>query len=278
VSGGCVDVEVITEATDVITEGRPRLLELGVAEETAWRAGLPCGGTIRVLLEPLERRRDAAFLDRILEARCARQPLVITTNISTGVRRVLEERSAMPPEVARCLASGRSHLIETPEGNCFVHALVPAIRLIIVGATHVGQVLSDLAHTIGHEVIVVDPRASFATQDRFGAIHTITAWPEVSLAALTLDGRTAVVALTHAAHIDDEALATALRSPCLYIGALGSKRTQANRVERLIAMGFSEADLARLHAPVGIAIGAEGPAEIAVSILAEIIKVAHGTE
>ena len=104
----------------------------------------------------------------------------------------------------------------------------------------------------------------------------MSAWPEVSLATLGLDARTAVVTLTHAAHINDEALATALRSPCLYIGALGSKRTHANRVERLKAMGFSEADLARIHAPVGLGIGAEGPAEIAVSILAEIIKVARG--
>ena len=114
-----------------------------------------------------------------------------------------------------------------------MHALVPAIRLIIAGATHVGQVLADLAHRIGYDVIVVDPRAAFATEERFGETQTVNAWPEVSLATLGLDARTAVVALTHAAHIDDEALATALRSPCLYIGALGSKRTHANRMERL---------------------------------------------
>jgi xanthine dehydrogenase accessory factor len=159
-----------------------------------------------------------------------------------------------------------------------VHALVPDVRLIIVGATHVGQVLADLAHRIGYDVVVVDPRAAFTTEERFGETHTVNGWPEVSLPTLGLDARTAVVALTHAVHIDDEALATALRSPCLYIGALGSKRTQANRMERLKAMGFSETDLGRIHAPVGLAIGAEGPAEIAVSILAEIIKVAHGGE
>jgi xanthine dehydrogenase accessory factor len=278
VSGGCVEVEVITEAADVLAQGRPRLLEFGVADDTAWRAGLPCGGTIKVLLEPLERERDAAILDRILEARRARQPLVLVTNIATGTRQVLEEGSAIPREVAGCLASGRSRLIETPEGDHFVHALVPAIRIIIAGATHVGQVLAGLAHRVGYDVIVVDPRAAFATQQRFDETPTVIAWPEGSLATLGLDARTAVVALTHAAHIDDEALATALRSPCLYIGALGSKRTQAGRIERLRAKGFSEADLARIHAPVGLSIGAEGPAEIAVSILAEIIKVAHGVE
>ena len=108
-----------------------------------------------------------------------------------------------------------------------MHALVPAIRLIIAGATHVGQVLADLAHRIGYDVVVVDPRAAFATEERFGETPTVNAWPEVSLARWDPDARTAVVALTHAAHIDDEALATALRSPCLYIGALGSKRTHA---------------------------------------------------
>jgi len=277
VSGGCAEVDVITEATDVIAEGRVRLLEFGVAEETAWRAGLPCGGTIKVLFEPLERKRDAAFLDFILEMQRARQPLVVITNVATGARQVLEEGgSRLSPEVADCLSSGKSRLVETREGECFVHALVPAVRLIIAGATHVGQVLADLAHKIGYDVIVIDPRSAFTTEERFGETQTVNAWPEAPLATLGLDARTALVALTHAAHIDDEALATALRSPCLYVGALGSKRTQANRVERLKARGFSEADLARIHAPVGLAIGAEGPAEIAVSILAEIIKVAHG--
>jgi xanthine dehydrogenase accessory factor len=227
------------------------------------------------LLEPLERERDAAFLDRVLETQRARQSLSIVTNVATGARQLLEEGSSTPPEIAG-LASRRSRLVETPEGDYFLHAWVPPVRLIIAGATHVGQVLSALAQTIGYEVIVVDPRAAFASEERFGETQTVNAWPEVSLATLGVDARTAIVALTHAAHIDDEALAAALRSPCLYIGALGSKRTQANRIERLQAMGFSEAELARIHAPVGLAIGAEGPAEIAVSILAEIIKVAHG--
>ena len=278
VSGGCVEVGVISEAADVFAQGRPRLLEFGVVDETAWRVGLPCGGTIKVLLEPLKREQDAAILDRILEARRTRQSLALVTNIARGTRQVLEQGSAIPPAVAGCLASGKSRLIETPEGDHFVHALVPAIRLIIAGATHVGQVLAALAHRVGYDVIVIDPRAAFATEERFGEIATVNAWPEVSLATLGLDARTAVVALTHAAQIDDETLATALRSSCLYIGALGSRRTQAKRIERLKAMGFSEADLARIHAPVGLAIGAEGPAEIAVSILAEIIKVAHGVE
>ncbi|MDX1400907.1 MAG: XdhC/CoxI family protein [Kiloniellales bacterium] len=276
VSGGCMEVDVICEAVDVLTEGRMRLLAFGVTDETAWLAGLPCGGTIKVLLEPLERDRDAAFLDRILRAQRARQSLAIVTDVRSGTRQVWQEEPTIPPKVACCLASGRSQLIETPEGNHFVHALVPGVRLIIAGATHVGQVLAGLAKRVGYEVIVIDPRAAFATEERFGEAQTLGSWPEASLSALKLDARTAIVALTHAAHIDDEALAAALHSPCLYIGALGSKRTHAKRVERLKAMGFSEADLGRIHAPVGLAIGAQGPAEIAVSILAEIIKVGRG--
>jgi xanthine dehydrogenase accessory factor len=127
----------------------------------------------------------------------------------------------MPPEVARCLDAGKSQLVETPEGELFVHTLVPTIRLIIAGAMHVGQVLVGLAHKIGYEVTFIDPRAAFATKERFGNTPIVNSWPEVSPATLGFDLRTAVVALTHAADIDDEALATALRSPCLYIGALG---------------------------------------------------------
>jgi xanthine dehydrogenase accessory factor len=278
VSGGCVEVDVIGEAADVMAEGRPRLLEFGVADETAWRAGLPCGGAMKVLIEPLERGRDLAFLDRILEARRARLTLAVVTNVATGMRLLLEEGAAMPAEVATCLASGKSRLIETAEGSEFVQAVVPPVRLVIAGATHIGQVLANLAQTIGYEVVAVDPRAAFATEERFGDTRTVNAWPETSLSALGLDARTAVVALTHAAHIDDEALAVALRSNCLYIGALGSKQTQAKRMERLKKEGFSDAELARIHAPVGLAIGAQGPAEIAVSILAEIIKVTRGVK
>jgi xanthine dehydrogenase accessory factor len=276
VSGGCVEADVIAEAAEVMAGGRPKLLEFGVAEETAWRVGLPCGGTIKVLLEPLARARDAGFLDRVLAARRAREPFAVATNVTTGTRKLFEPGSEMPPEVAACLASGESRLADTPDGSLFVQALLPPVRLVIAGATNIGQVLAGLGRQVGYDVIVVDPRATFLTEERFGGTQTLTEWSEVSLEALGLDARTAVVALAHAAHIDDEALASALRSPCLYVGALGSKRTHAKRLERLAAAGFGEAELSRIHAPVGLSIGAKGPAEIAVAILAQIIKVARG--
>ena len=275
VSGGCVEADVIAEAVEIMGASRPKLLEFGVAEETAWRAGLPCGGRIEILLDPLKRERDAEFLDQILAARSTREPVALIIDVATGDRRLVFNSDA-PLEIASCLEVGESRLIDMPEGRTFVNALIPPVRVVVAGATHVGQMLAALARQIGYEVMVIDPRAAFASKERFGAIELLTGWPETSLATVRLDKRTAVVALTHASHIDDEALTAALRSPCFYIGALGSKRTHANRIERLKAAGFSEADVARVYAPVGLAIGAKGPAEIAVSILAEIIKVARG--
>jgi xanthine dehydrogenase accessory factor len=182
----------------------------------------------------------------------------------------------MPNEIASCLHMGESRLLDLGDGQAFFHVLPPPVRLAIVGATHVGQVLTDLATRIGYHVAIIDPRTSFASPERIGGIMALTDWPEISLRALGLDTRTAVVTLTHAAALDDEALSAALRSDCLYIGALGSKKTHAKRLERLRMAGFSDPELARIRAPVGLAIGAKGPAEIAVSILAEIVKVAHG--
>jgi xanthine dehydrogenase accessory factor len=276
VSGGCVEVEVITEAADVLTHDRPKLLEFGVAEDVAWRAGLPCGGAISIYIEPLQLQRDASYLDRILAARGARASLAVLTTLATGERRVFEPPGPVPAEIAACLHLGESGLLDLGEGQAFLRVLTPPVLLVIVGATHVGQVLADLAKRIGYDVVIVDPRTAFASQERIGETMALTDWPDTSLRALGLDTRTAVVALTHAAALDDEALRAALRSDCLYIGALGSKKTHAKRLERLRTAGFSDSQLARIRAPVGLAIGAKGPAEIAVAILAEIVKVARG--
>jgi xanthine dehydrogenase accessory factor len=275
VSGGCVEAEVIALGGEIMDSGRPKLLEFGIEDERAWRSGLPCGGAIKIFLEPLE-IADAGYLDAVLAARRSRVSLAVLTELATGNRRLLESESSMPAEVSECMASGESRLIDMPEGQVFLHALLPPVRVIIVGATHVGQVLTDLATRIGYDAVVVDPRSAFATRERFGDTDVVIDWPDTSLKSLGLDVRTAVVALTHATHLDDEALSEALRSNCLYVGALGSKRTHAKRLERLRTEGFSESELNRIHAPVGLSIGAKGPAEIALSILAEIVKVARG--
>jgi xanthine dehydrogenase accessory factor len=275
VSGGCVEVDVIAEAAGVISSSRPKLLEFGIADEAAWRSGLPCGGTIRIIVESLRRSSDTDYIDAVLEARRSRSTLCILTNLSTGARRICSLQTAGANDLQKAIASGESKLIDTADGETFLHILAPTVRVIAAGATHVAQVLADLAQRIGYDVAIVDPRAAFASQDRFDGMPTLTDWPDVSLAALRLDERTAVVALTHAAHLDDEALTAALRSNCLYIGALGSKKTHGRRLERLRAAGFSDMDLQRIHAPVGLAIGAKGPAEIAVSILAQIVHTAR---
>jgi xanthine dehydrogenase accessory factor len=276
VSGGCVEVEVITEAADVLTQDWPKLLKFGVAEDVAWRAGLPCGGAISIYLEPLRRQRDASYLDQILTARGDRVSLAVLTTFATGERRLFEAPGPMPNEIASCLHLGESRLLDLADGQAFLHALTPPVRLVIVGATHIGQVLAALATRIGYDVVIVDPRTAFASQERIGETMALTNWPEISLRALGLDTGTAVVTLTHTAALDDEALSAALCSDSLYIGALGSRKTHAKRLARLRTTGFSDSELARVRAPVGLPIGAKGPAEIAVSILAEIVKVAHG--
>ena len=188
----------------------------------------------------------------------------------------LRRTGQCPREVASYFQLSESRLVDMGAGQAFFHVFTPPVRLVLVGATHIGQVLADLAVRIGYDVVIIDPRTAFASQERIGEITALTDWPEVSLKALGLDTRTAVVTLTHAAALDDEALTAALRSDCLYIGALGSTRTHAKRLERLRAAGFGVSEVARIRAPVGLAIGAKGPAEIAVSILAEIVKVARG--
>ena len=272
ISGGCVEVDVITEAADVMASGRPMLLEFGVANDTAWRAGLPCGGNIKIFLQRLEGPSDVRLLDEILAARRARTTLMLLTDLSDGTRKISEDPSSLPVDFREYTQLGESCVVPTSAGETFLHVLKPPVRLIIAGATHIGQVLASLAQAIGYEVVVVDPRVAFASDERFAGTSAVTRWPAESMADVGLDRRTAVVALTHVANIDDEALTTALCSDCLYIGALGSRRTHEKRLDRLRETGFSDGMLSRIHAPVGLPIGAKGPAEIAVSILAEIIK------
>jgi len=275
VSGGCVEIDVITEAQDVIASVKPKLLEYGIADETAWRAGLPCGGTIKVFVEPLV-SSDRDFIGHILAARRARRLIAVATNLATGDRSLIVPASAKDPDLAARVSAGESGIVTLAGEEVFLHVLMPAVRLVLAGATHITQVLADLGARVGYDVVIVDPRPAFASAARFGGMTILEEWPETSCASSSFDRRTALVALTHAAHLDDEALAAALRSDCFYVGALGSRKTHAKRLERLRVAGFGEEELSRIHAPVGLAIGAKGPAEIAVSILAEIVKVARG--
>ena len=275
VSGGCVEIDVITVAQGVIASAKPKLLEYGIADETAWRAGLPCGGTIKVFVEPLV-SSDRDLIDHILAARRARRLIAVATNLATGDRSLIVPASAKDPDLAARVSAGESGIVALADGETFLQVLMPPVRLVLAGATHISQVLADLASRVGYDVIIVDPRPAFGSAERFAGRTVVEEWPEASFAASVFDSQTAVVALTHAAHLDDAALAAALHSDCFYVGALGSRKNHGKRLERLHAAGIAEEHLARIHAPVGLAIGAKGPAEIAVSILAEIVKEARG--
>lgn len=279
-SGGCVEGDVIVESEDVLESGKPQTLDFGVDDDTAWRAGLPCGGQIKVFVERLQRDAgDADLLAQISEGRSQRRAMVIKKRLDNGSRELFVEGATiegpLADEIAGTFFSGASRIVASPDGEVFLHALVPSPRIIIVGATHIGQVLVELAALSGLEVRVVDPRTAFATKERFPNVDLITEWPGEALADIGLDQHTAVVTLAHEAHIDDEALKPALKAGCFYVGALGSRRNHERRRERLLADDISDAEFERIHGPIGLNISAQTPPEIAISIIAEIISALH---
>ena len=278
VSGGCIEGEVITEAEEILGSGKVKTLEFGVADETAWSVGLPCGGQVRVFVERLEKDKGGlALLDKAVDAKRTRKGLVLRTRLDDGSRQVFERTDkGLPDDIAQRFWTGKSNLQEGPDGSVFVQALVPPARILAIGATHITQLLSQYARIAGYEVIVIDPRTAFATDERFPGTRVMPDWPQDAIPKLGLDPYTALAVLAHVSHIDDEALKVALRQECLYIGALGSSRNHAKRRERLKAAGFTDAELARIKSPIGVQIGAQTPAEIALSVMAEIVLAVRG--
>jgi xanthine dehydrogenase accessory factor len=264
VSAGCVENDVIVAALDVIADGVARRLEFGVADETAWRVGLSCGGRICVLVRKLD-EAATGLLDASLRMLAERRAHAIATPLDGGVARFVE--TGDPLEAF----SGWSGVITHESQRWFIERREPAPRLVVIGAVHVAQSLAPMAQIAGYETIIVDPRVAYATADRFPDARLDPRWPHEALADIGLDASTAIVVLTHDPKIDDPALRAALASPCFYVGALGSRSTHARRLERLASSGVSRDALMRIRAPVGLDIGALGPAEIAVSILAEMI-------
>jgi xanthine dehydrogenase accessory factor len=206
--------------------------------------------------------------------RSARRPVIVVTEIANGEQRLVKvaDFTADPlhAELDKHLRMGKSGMIEVDGTKLFLTVHAPVARLLITGAVHISQALAPLATSLDYDVIIVDPRTAFASPERFPDIPLIAEWPDVALPPLNVDRYTAFVALTHDPKIDDPALLHALSRDCFYIGALGSRKTHAKRLERLKAQGVTDADLARIHAPIGLAIGAVSPAEIAVSIMAQI--------
>jgi xanthine dehydrogenase accessory factor len=206
--------------------------------------------------------------------RAARRAVVVVTDVASGEQRLVksEELAGDPLRglLDKHLRSGKSGMEETPRGRVFMTVHVPPARLVITGAVHISQALAPIGKLLGYDVVIVDPRTAFATPERFPDVKVIAEWPDVALPPLGIDRYTAFVALTHDPKIDDPALTYALARDCFYIGALGSKKTHARRVGRLKEQGLRDADIARIHAPIGLDIGAVSPAEIAVAIMGQI--------
>lgn len=267
VSGGCVEGAVVAEALELIGTGQPKLLEFGVSDGDAFAVGLACGGTIRVLVEPVGPALPEAVLAGLVAARAKRAPVAYVTGPDTAPHL---ERSGH----AERFRMDRSGFEE--DGTTFVAIHNPPLRLIVVGAVHVAQALMPMARLAGFDPVLIDPRDGFATAERFPGEVICHDWPDDGVAACGPDARTALVLLTHDPKLDDPALAAGLESEMFYIGALGSRRTHAARLQRLAGRGLDPERIARIHGPVGLDIGAATPSEIAVSILAQMIAVLRG--
>jgi xanthine dehydrogenase accessory factor len=250
VSGGCVEGEVLQAAAETIGDRQIRRLAFGVADERAWEVGLPCGGNIEILVQPVGAEGfDAPLFDRIAAARSGGAALDLVTELDSGITRV---------------GSG-----DSPDR--FVNRYTPPRRLLIVGAVQIAQSLAAIAAQIDVAPVLIDPRGRFLTAERFPAVRLDDRWPDEAVAAYRPDAGTAVVTLSHDPKIDDPALLAALAAPTGYIAALGSRRSHAKRVERLTAAGITTDQIGRIDAPAGLAIGAQGPAEIALSIAAGMV-------
>ncbi len=264
VSGGCVEGAVMMEAMEALEDGKGRFLEFGVSDGDAFSVGLACGGTIKVLVEPVGSVLSEATLSELVDARNLRRAVAYVCTAQTGGGHLVfdgfDERFRMD-------RSGQE------DDGTVVVIHNPRLRLAIVGAVHIAQALVPMARLAGFDPIIVDPRAAFGSEARFPGETIMEEWPDDALQTIGLDARAALVLLTHDPKLDDPALRIGLNSSAFYIGALGSKRTHARRVDRLVEAGFSDAEIARIHGPIGLDIGAASPAEISVSIMAEMLRV-----
>ena len=258
VSNGCIEGAVFEEAQEVLATGRARLVEYGVADDVAFEVGLACGGHIEVFIQPA-----GEVHDRALELLAAERPFVLRTDMRSGVAE-LDERE---PDVE----------LPSREGDRFEEPFARPAHMVIIGAIHIAIPLHRLARVMGYRVTVVDARAQFATKERFPEADEIRVqWPDEALAAMTVDRSTAVVVLTHDPKFDMPALRAVLPTRAGYIGAIGSRKTNANRFDALRAEGFTDDQLARVRGPIGLDLGGRGAEETALGIMAEVTAVRFG--
>jgi xanthine dehydrogenase accessory factor len=270
VTGGCVEPSVIREAQDVLAGGPARLREYGIADDEAVEVGLACGGTVGILIAPL----DGALAAAVDEAVRADRPVALTMAASgpgLGAQTLVD---APAGAVAALLEAGESALADVGGETVFVHALTPRPAMYVFGAIDHAAALTRIGRLLGYRVTVCDARAKFVTPERFPDVDELVVdWPDRFLASAPVDGRTAICVLTHDNKFDVPILKAALESPAGYIGAMGSRRTTERRNERLLEEGVTEDQLARVHAPIGLKIGSRSPEEVAVAIAAQIIEV-----
>jgi xanthine dehydrogenase accessory factor len=291
VSGGCVEGAVIESAFEVLRSGKPARLHFGVADDEAWEVGLACGGEIEVYIREFEEADLEIWKLALNAGKAFCSGLVLDGGKDyLGQDIILLEDGSwlgpdLPSEVHAVMIKagqenfqgGSSGIIEfnlDQDWEVFLHLIEPDPTLIIIGGVHIAIPLTRMAEVMGFDVIVIDPRRLFGSQERFpGVKKLLTEWPEPAFKKIEVDSSTAVVMLTHDPKIDDPAIKIALKTPAFYIGALGSKRTHQKRIERLIKDGIEPEGLDRLHAPIGLDIGGGSPQEIALSIISEIVKV-----
>ncbi len=305
VSGGCVEADVFEHALQVIESGTPRVVEYGFTGDMAFEIGLACGGAMRVSIERLSTMHYCSLAQAIRAQEPVVEVTVIGAPATLGAKMLifqdgskqgslgLGQLDARVEEDARgALSMSRSRTrrypldsgvlgCDAPDGEqmveLFVESHVPPATLVIIGAGHVSIALASMASLIGYRVIVIDARSAFATRERFPhAAEIIVAWPHEALIGRPIGPTTSVAVLTHDPKFEEPLLPVLLSSSAAYVGVIGSRRTHAQRRERLQALGFSDRDLQRLSGPIGLDIGADTPEEIALSILAEIVATRHG--
>ncbi len=295
VSGGCVESAVFEAGVQALKSGQPQLLKFGVADETAWQVGLACGGQIEVFVQALDPSYFELWKTRLLSNRpfsvanliggpgdlLGKAMLVSPDEVQLGLEKGLDP--ALIEKSRAALADGRSQNVELawePEPvQVFIEVEKPTPTLIMVGGVHIAVALTALAKTLGFQTLVIDPRRAFGNAARFPDVdRLIQSWPEEAFSQVEVTSGDAVVMLTHDPKIDDPALKRVLNGPAFYVGALGSRTTHEKRKRRLLADGVTPAQLERIHAPIGLEIGAESPEEIALAIMAEIVAAQHNRE
>jgi xanthine dehydrogenase accessory factor len=287
VSGGCVENAVVEAGIESLKTGRPQLLHFGVADETAWEVGLACGGSIDIFVQPLDSGLFQTLKSALVEDTPVVHAIVIRSAGEMPGREYLvsdhrfiagptgnEWDAAVLNMGIQALSQGGSRREQLNESTeVFLDVLLPPPTLVLVGGVHIAVALASLARTLGYRTVLVDPRKAWGSEDRFPHVdQLIQEWIPDAFAQIHVTRSTAVAMLTHDPKLDDPALKIALDSPAFYVGALGSKSTNAKRRERLLAGGVTESQLSRLHAPIGIDIGASTPEEIALAVMSEVVK------